>query len=80
MKKQNIGFALLNKENKMNATKIVVTVKNKKEDNSLNQVYISRIFSTNRAIKDMLKFAEIYGNETPEISDLIISEYTGEST
>ena len=43
------------------------------------QHYTSRVFAVSRPIKDMLSWAESEGFKNPTISDLQLSEYTGES-
>ena len=43
------------------------------------QYYMSRVFSVTRPIKDMLTWAESEGFKNPQICDLTLSEYTGES-
>lgn len=40
---------------------------------------VSRVFSTRRSIHDLLSWAENEGITNPQISDLHLSEYTGES-
>ena len=46
---------------------------------SWNQRRISREFTVNRSIQDVLKWAENMGFENPRISDIVLSEYTGTS-
>ena len=61
--------------------KIVVTISDAVQigENAWKQVYTSRIFSISRPVKDMLTWAENEGFKNPKISDLQLSEYTGES-
>jgi hypothetical protein len=49
-------------------------------ENDFKQHRESRVFSTHRTIKDLLNWAESSGIKNPQMSDLQISEYTGEST
>ena len=40
---------------------------------------VSRVFSVDRPFRDLLAWAKAEGIENPQVSDLQISEYTGES-
>jgi predicted XRE-type DNA-binding protein len=65
----------------MNKTKIVVTLSHAVQigENEFKQHRISRVFAVSRSIGDMLSWAEAEGIKNPQISDLMLSEYTGES-
>lgn len=66
----------------MNNRKIVVTLSQSVRigQDEWKQHRISRVFSTHRSISDILTFAENAGVKNPQISDLTLSEYTGESS
>ena len=65
----------------MSDEKIVVTISAPVQIgmDEWKQVRTSRIFSITRPVKDMLSWAEAEGFQNPKISDLLFSEYTGDS-
>jgi len=65
----------------MDDRKIVVTISQAVQIGmeEWKQHYVSRVFAVSRPIKDMLTWAENEGFKNPQISDLTLSEYTGES-
>ena len=66
----------------MDNKKIVVTLSQPVQIgvDEWKQVRTSRVFSVSRPIADMLRWAKSEGVVNPTISDLALSEYTGEST
>ena len=65
----------------MEDRKIVVTISQAIQIgmDSWKQHHVSRVFLISRPFKDMLSWAESQGFKNPQVSDLILSEYTGES-
>ena len=65
----------------MMTDKIIATVSIAEQNGpeSWIQRRISREFTVNRSIQDVLKWAESMGFENPRISDIVLSEYTGSS-
>ena len=63
-------------------SKIVVTLSRPVQigQDEWKQYYTSRVFSVQRQIIDLLQWAENEGFKNPTIGDLILSDYTGEST
>ena len=74
---------MLKEETEMGkTTKIVATITGYRQVSADDFVtpHSSRVFSINRPISDLINFAREEGqNPVPDISDIVLSVYTGES-